>query len=39
VGSNPTLSANLSLFVFNNLARQVGSWRAMRLFFAPESHL
>ena len=33
-GSNPTLSANMSLFVFNKLASDVGSPRAMRLFFA-----
>jgi hypothetical protein len=28
------LSANMSLFIFNNLAGRVGSWRAYRLFFA-----
>jgi hypothetical protein len=36
-GSNPTLSANMSLFVFNNLAGHVDSQRAMRLFFAINS--
>jgi hypothetical protein len=32
--TNPTLSANMSFFVFNQLAGYVGSWRACRLFFA-----
>ena len=36
-GTNPTLSANLSFCVFNNLAGHVGSQRAMRLFFAIHS--
>ena len=35
-GTNPTLSANLSLFRINNLTGDVGSLGASRLFFAPE---
>jgi len=39
VGSNPTLSANLRFFVFNNLPGVVASWRAMRVFFVPDFRL
>src|SRR5258705_5528325 len=38
-GSNPTLSANLSLFVFNDLAGDVGSMRAMQLLSSPNQPL
>ena len=38
-GTNPTLSANLSFFVFNNLVGPVGSPRATRLFFAIDFRL
>jgi hypothetical protein len=34
MGSNPTLSANMSFCVFNNLVGHVGSAGTTRLFFA-----
>ena len=38
-GTNPTLSANLSFCVFNNLAGDMGSLRAMASFLALDFNL